>query len=135
MARLAADISGGASGDPLAAELTDWLADSSRFRAFAERHRDKIRKKVRTATDAEALRDVRAELAVAYRLLADRRFELAFEAYGAGRVGPDFTVTFRAGRIFNLEVTRLRRPPSPAGEIAPISPSSGSSGRASPTGC
>jgi hypothetical protein len=33
---------------------------------------------------------------------------LAFEAYGAGRRGPDFTVTFRAVHRFNLEVTRPR---------------------------
>ena len=37
-------------------------------------------------------------------------FELAFEAYGRGG-GPDFTATYRAGRPFNLEVTRLRRAP------------------------
>jgi hypothetical protein len=88
-------------------ELTTWLAGSARFRAFAEAHRDKIRKKLR-AVDAEALRDVRAELQVAHLLLADRRFELAFEAYGSGKAGPDFTVTFRGEGTFNLEVTRLR---------------------------
>jgi hypothetical protein len=90
------------------AELPDWLA-ASRFRSFAEANRDKIRKKVRGASSAEARLDVRAELRVASLLLADRRFELAFEAYGAGRRGPDFTVTFRAGRPFNLEVTRRQR--------------------------
>ena len=31
-----------------------------------------------------------------------------FEAYGARRLGPDLTVTFRANQRFNLEVTRLR---------------------------
>jgi hypothetical protein len=35
--------------------------------------------------------------------------ELAFEAYGSGKRGPDFTVTYRGGPGFNLEVTRLRR--------------------------
>ncbi len=40
------------------------------------------------------------------------RFELAFEAYGSGRGGPDFTVTYRGTATFNLEVTRLRRSPS-----------------------
>jgi hypothetical protein len=48
---------------------------------------------------------------VAALVLADRRFELAFEAYGAGRRGPDFTATFRAGRAFNVEVTRRRPGP------------------------
>jgi hypothetical protein len=65
--------------------------------------------------DADARRDVRAELRAAYELLADRRIELAFEAYGSGKPGPDFTVTFRGERTFNIEVTRLRRPPDAAG--------------------
>ena len=59
-----------------------------RFRTFAEAHRDKIHKKFRKAADPEALRDVRAELLVARLLLADKRFELAFEAYGSGKAGP-----------------------------------------------
>jgi hypothetical protein len=109
--RLANHLFDRAPGDPIAAELAVWLAGSARFRAFAEGHRDKIRKKLRGATDAEARRDVRAELNAARLLLADRRIELAFEAYGSGKGGPDFTVTFRGERSFNLEVTRLRRAP------------------------
>lgn len=95
----------------MAEELLEWLATSARFRAFAEAHRDKIRKKLRTAADADALRDVRAELHVAQVLLSDPRVELAFEAYGSGRGGPDFTVTYRGSATFNLEVTRLRHAP------------------------
>jgi hypothetical protein len=102
-------------GDPLAEELTAWLASSARFRVFVEAHRGKIRKKLRGAPRGEARRDVRAELHAAYRLLADRRNELAFEAYGSGKGGPDFTVSFRGERSFNLEVTRLQRAPGPAG--------------------
>jgi len=101
-------------------ELLGWLSGSNRFRSFAERYPDKIRKKVRTALDPEALRDVRAELQVAHRLLADRRFDLAFEAYGSGRIGPDFTVSFRSVRSFNLEVTRLRHAPRVTGEASPL---------------
>ena len=93
----------------------EWLASSARFRAFAEANRDKIRKKVRGAADPESLRDVRAELHTARLLLADRRIELAFEAYGSGKIGPDFTITFRGARSFNLEVTRLRRLPDATG--------------------
>lgn len=100
--------------DPLADEVAAWLASTPRFRAFADAHRDKIRKKLRGATDAEARRDVRAELRIAQLLLADRRMEVAFEAYGSGRPGPDFTVTTRGDR-FNLEVTRLRGDPANAG--------------------
>ena len=39
---------------------------------------------------------------------------MAYEAHGAGKAGPDFTVTFRAGSGFDLEVTRLRKLPEPA---------------------
>lgn len=98
----------------MADELAGWLAASPRFRSFAELHRDKIRKKLRGAADAEARRDVRAELSTARLLLGDRHIQLAFEAYGSGRVGPDFTVSFRGDRGFNLEVTRLRRIPDVA---------------------
>ena len=38
--------------DPMAVELAGWVASSSRFREFAGAHRDKIRKKLRGATDA-----------------------------------------------------------------------------------
>jgi hypothetical protein len=102
-------------GDPMAVELTGWLSGSPRFRDYADTYRDKIRKKLRTATDPEALRDVRAELAVARLLLADRRFEVAFEAYGSGKIGPDLTVTFRGRQQFNLEVTRPHRLPDTTG--------------------
>ena len=113
--RLAHQLSGRDPGDPLSQELVEWLAGSARFRAFAEAHRDKIRKKVRGAADPDSLRDVRAELRTARLLLADRRIELAFEAYGSGKTGPDFTITFRGARSFNLEVTRLRRLPDATG--------------------
>ncbi|HMO55275.1 MAG TPA: hypothetical protein PJ994_12275, partial [Tepidiformaceae bacterium] len=95
-------------GEDPETELSGWLAASSRFLAFAEANRDKIRKKLRTASDPGSRGDARAELAAAYCLLADRRIELAFEAYGSGQRGPDFTVTFRSSHRFNLEVTRPR---------------------------
>lgn len=101
----------GADEVPLADELAGWLAGSRRFRTFAETHRDKIRKKLRGAADGDARRDVRAELRVAHLLLADRRIELAYEALGSARGGPDFTVTFRGEPSFNLEVTRVHRSP------------------------
>lgn len=113
--RLAQHLSDRDAEDPLFRELMDWLAGSPRFRAFAEANRDKIRKKIRGAAGPDALRDVRAELATGRLLLADRRIELAFEAYGSGKTGPDFTLTFRDARSFNLEVTRLRRLPDTSG--------------------
>lgn len=92
----------------LDAQLGPWIEQSKRFVAFAEAHRDKIRRKLRTATEPGARDDVLAELETAFRLLDDRRIDLAFEAYGSGRRGPDFSVTFRASHRFNLEVTRPR---------------------------
>jgi hypothetical protein len=112
--RLAAYVHDGGN-DPAAAELAGWMTDSPRFRAFVEAHRDKIRKKLRgAAADGAARLDVQAELHVAYRLLADRRITIAFEAAGSARGGPDFAVTFRDHPAFNLEVTRLRRGPDAA---------------------
>ena len=118
--RLAGQLFDRGRDEPLAEELVGWLAGSSRFRAFAEAHQDKIRKKLRTAADEEALRDVRAELQAAHLLLMDERIEMAFEAYGVAKGGPDFTVTFRGGRPFNLEVTRRRRVPDATGFGAPL---------------
>jgi len=92
----------------LQSELGHWLESSTRFREFLTAHRDKVRKKLASSNGEEHRLNVRAELLVAYRVLADRRFEVAFEAYGAGRLGPDFTLTYRANQRLNLEVTRLQ---------------------------
>jgi hypothetical protein len=117
--RLAHDLVDGRT-DPFAAELERWLRLSRRFRAFADAHRQKIRKKLRTAQDPEAQSDVRAELLAAYLLLADRRIELAFEASGSTTGGPDFTVTYRATATFNIEVTRFRGGSASRTQGAPI---------------
>jgi hypothetical protein len=95
-------------GPGLQSELGHWLQAAPRFATFVEANRDKIRKKLLNADGAEARLDVRAELRLAHLLLADRRFEVAFEAYGAQQRGPDLSVTYRANQRFNLEVTRLR---------------------------
>jgi hypothetical protein len=107
--RLAHDLVEATGGDQTTEELAGWFAGSARFRVFAEANREKIRKKFRGAADAEALRDVRTELHAALLLLGDRRIELAYEAYGSGRPGPDFTITYRGTQRFNLEVTRPRQ--------------------------
>jgi hypothetical protein len=91
----------------LQSELGHWLEDSARFRTFVTAHQDKVRKKLGSDNEDNRL-DVRSELLVACLTLADRRFEVAFEAYGAGQRGPDLTVTYRVNQRFNLEVTRLR---------------------------
>jgi hypothetical protein len=99
----------GADHSPLAAEVGPWLVASPRFRAFAETYRDKIRKKARGPRDDEGRRDVVFELAVALRLLAERRFAVEYESYGVGERAPDFRVTFRSHVRFNVEVRRLRQ--------------------------
>jgi hypothetical protein len=106
--RLTADLFG-ADASPLAAVVSPWLAASPRFRAFAETHRDKIRKKARGLREDEARRDLVFELAVASRLVVDRRFALEYESYGMDQRAPDFRVTFRSGTRFNVEVRRLRK--------------------------
>ena len=118
--RLALELFDVTISDASTEELATWLTESRRFRSFAEAHRDKIRKKLRGAADDDARRDVRAELAVAHRLLADRRIELAFEAYGSGKPGPDFTVIYREHRSFNLEVTRPHRSPDTSSYAGPL---------------
>jgi hypothetical protein len=106
-------------------ELGNWLEDNSRFRTFLVAHQDKVRKKLTTSDDEASRLDVRSELLVAYLILADRRFEVSFEAYGARSRGPDLTVSYRANQRCNLEVTRLRA----TGE-APASPEGANPGTA-----
>jgi hypothetical protein len=96
----------------LQSELGGWMESRPRFRSFVIANQDKVRKKLSTS-DEEVRMDVRAELLVAYLILDDRRFELSFEAYGAGRLGPDLTATFRGNVRINLEVTRVRRSTEP----------------------
>jgi hypothetical protein len=100
---------------PLAEPLADWLNASPRFATFATMYRDKIRKKIRNARDAESARDLLLELETAYMLARERRFSIAYEAYSAGKTrGPDFAVTFTSKLTFNVEVTRIRMVTQPA---------------------
>jgi hypothetical protein len=93
----------------LSEELNRWMEDSARFTIFVETYRDKIRKKLRLAREPETALDLRGELEVPYRLLSDRRLEVAYEPYASTqRRGPDFAVTYRANLVFNIEVARIR---------------------------
>ena len=103
----------------MADELRTMMAGSSRFVTFANAHRDKIRKKLRTAGGVEGLSDVRTELQVAHLLLGDRHVELAFEE-GGTRGGPDFTIRYRGGQPVACEVTRMRRPPGEVRDAGPV---------------
>lgn len=94
---------------PLAVQFAGWVHASPRFRVFAETYRDKIRKKVRQITDAQGYNDLQAELATAFFLAQERRFQIEYEKYGTGKQrGPDFSVTYKTHTRFDVEVTRLR---------------------------
>lgn len=89
--------------------LMQWLETSSRFTAFVETYRDKIRKKIRVTREPESILDVCGELEVAYCLLSDHRLTVAYEPYASiKRRGPDFSVTYRTNLVFNIEVARIR---------------------------
>jgi hypothetical protein len=92
-----------------AAEFAAWVAASARFKVFAELYRDKIRKKLRGTRDEEGLRDLQAELEIAFLLLAERRFAVEYEKGGVGKQrGPDFYVTYKTNVPFNVEVKHIR---------------------------
>jgi hypothetical protein len=93
----------------LSNELLEWMEASSRFTAFVETYRDKIRKKIRVTREPESILDLRGELDVARGLLSDRRLAVEYELdASAKRRGPDFTVTYRENLVFNIEVARMR---------------------------
>jgi hypothetical protein len=103
----------------LSGELMQWMGDSSRFTAFVETYRDKIRKKIRVTRQPESVLDLRSELEVAYCLLTDRRLAVAYEPYASGkRRGPDYAVTYRDNLVFNIEVARIRVEGSEAASAA-----------------
>lgn len=92
--------------------LRGWMEASPRFTAFVETYRDKVRKKVRVTRGAESALDLGGELEVAFRLLNDRRLEVAYEPYASLRKrSPDFGVTYRTNLTFNVEVARIRDAP------------------------
>lgn len=102
----------GESPRELRGHCEGWCASSPRFTTFAEAHRDKIRKKIRTSQGVEGLRDLHLELDIAYRLLREQRLAVTYERFAAEKVrGPDFTVSYTTRYTFNVEVRRLRSAP------------------------
>ncbi len=93
----------------LAPLLADWLAASRRFAAFVSANETKIRKKLRSTRDPEALRDLQLELETAYLLLRERTLSLVYEPQ-PGKLGrhPDFAVSYTTSLVFMVEVTRVR---------------------------
>lgn len=99
----------------LSRSMLGWMDASPRFTVFVDNYRDKIRKKARTMRGESSL-DLLSELEAAYRLLNDRRLEIAYEPYASEkRRGPDFAVTYRSNLLIHVEVTRLRPPASESG--------------------
>ncbi|HMN29865.1 MAG TPA: hypothetical protein PKE45_17065 [Caldilineaceae bacterium] len=104
---------------PLARHVALWSDASPRFRTFVETYRDKIRKKVRTTSEVDALADIEAELAIAALLLRDRRLTIEYEKLGVGNArAPDLTVTFKTHTLCHVEVTRLRSVQPAANDVA-----------------
>jgi hypothetical protein len=90
-------------------EFEGWVKASRRFKAFAISQRSKIRTKLKSARDAEQMKDLRGELETAMLLLREEKFTLEYEKYAAMRQrGPDYTVTFKTHTPFNVEVRRIR---------------------------
>lgn len=103
---------------PLSTALMQWMEASPRFTTFVETYRDKIRKKIRVTREPESILDLRVELEVASSLLNDRRLVVAYEPYASVKKrGPDFSVTYRANLVVNIEVARMRPEESSADGI------------------
>ena len=93
--------------------LAGWLETSPRFAAFVDEYRDKVRKKLRSARDPDAVQDVLCELETAFYLLREPRFSIAYEAYAATQQrAPDFTITYRTHTACHVEAARLRASPA-----------------------
>ena len=99
----------GSQPHTLSASLAAWVSAFPRYAAFVEAYKDKIRKKIRVTRERKAVADLSIELQVPYWLLQEKRFEVAYEPYSAGKTrGPDYAVTFRSNFTFNIEITQIR---------------------------
>ncbi len=99
----------GGIGHPLASRCAEQMLASPRFRVFLDQYRSKIGKKVRTLEGTARWHDLWLELWTAARLLADRRFEVAYESFAAQKVrGPDLTATFRTHTTCHIEIKHVR---------------------------
>lgn len=104
---------------PLAQSCALWMRSSRRFRSFAETYREKIRKKVRQSQDAQGLRDLRCELAVAFLLLQAPELQVAYEQAPSGHARrPDFTLLYKTHTPLHVEVKRLRAPAPGQDQVA-----------------
>lgn len=105
---LLTDLFGGMTY-PLAVRCAERMLVTPRFSVFLARYETKIRKKARTLEGPTSWQDLWLELWMAARLLADRRFEVAYETLAAQKVrGPDLTATFRVNTICHIEIKHVR---------------------------
>lgn len=93
---------------PLYPLVAEWVKSDRRFRAFAEKYRGKMRRKLRNTTDAANVADLQFEFEIGRWLLQESRFEVEYETFDARQGGPDYTVAFRVNTRFNIEVRRIR---------------------------
>jgi hypothetical protein len=99
----------GGLGHPLASRCARQMVVCPRFGIFLNVYRGKIGKKVRSLEGPGSWHDLWLELWTAARLLADRRFEVAYESYAAQKLrGPDLTATFRTHTICHIEIKHVR---------------------------
>jgi hypothetical protein len=99
----------GALGHPLASRCAERMLAVPRFGAFLIQYQTKIHKKARTLESPTSWQDLWLELWTAARLLADRRFTVAYETFAAQKVrGPDLTATFRANTVCQIEIKHVR---------------------------
>ncbi|MDZ4720656.1 MAG: hypothetical protein SH847_19550 [Roseiflexaceae bacterium] len=104
----------GTGSHPLATWYAERLAAIPPLRAFTTAYTSKIRKKARSATTIDPLRDLYCELAVAAALTADRRSSVIYEPMAAaGQRGPDFLLRYKGHTTIYIEVSRLRPAQSP----------------------
>ena len=88
--------------------LAGWVKNDRRYRAFAERYRGKMRRKLRNVSDADGTADLLFEFEIGRWLLGETRFEVEYETFDARQGGPDYSVAFRVNTRFNVEVRRIR---------------------------
>jgi hypothetical protein len=99
----------GDPSQPLACWFTEPLLRSAPLQQFVASNAKKIRKKVRHAQDAQSMRDIQCELAVAM-VLVDRRSQLIYEPLAAtSQRGPDFLLCHKGHTNLYVEVSRIRR--------------------------
>ena len=83
------------SQDLIRKSMSVWVSSSPAFQVFAERHRYKIRAKIRRCGTKQKLRELAWELEVAHLFLKNREFQVDYEPYGSDRSRYLRTIVFQ----------------------------------------